>query len=493
MNPPASSDSLFAARRFAPVLLACLMFVAACREDDGSVKVAKLSFEGNEAFGDGALKDVIVTEAKGILPWARARYFNREAFAADLERLRAFYIDRGYPSVTVDAVDVSFNATRTEVRIRIGINEGTPLVVERIDLVGIDRLGSEIADGVRRMSLQEGKPLDRRLLAQSREQAAFALRDRGYTDATVDAAEQEGSAPDRRVVTFTATPGELASFGTVSTVGLDNVGPSVVRRTLAFQVGDTYRESQVLESQRRLAALGVFDFAHVGRSRPLDDAVVGAAASASPAGAAAGAANRVTAPAVVAVSGPVLAGALPMTVTVAEARPTRLRLGLGYGTDDGPRGSLDWRHSNFLGAARKLSADAKYSQRLREVGLDLVQPYLFSRAISARAHVGATWTRELHYSARRIGGRGSLEYRGRISRGLDREPTEHVIRGGYTNEALQYGIRPETLDDVTRFDEFVALGFDPVTGNGRGRIASLDFDFERNEVDRLLDPRAGYT
>jgi translocation and assembly module TamA len=166
---------------------------------------------------------------------------------------------------------------------------------------------------------------------------------------------------------------------------------------------------------------------------------------------------------------------------------------VGYGTEDGPRGALDWQHSNFLGSARRLAADAKYSQRLQNVGVELLQPYIFNRNLSVRGHVGATWARELDYSSRRVGGRGSLEFRRHTSRGLDREPIEHVIRATYSNEALQYGIRPETLADLSRADELLALGFDPVTGNGSGRLGALEVDFERNEVDRLLDPTAGYS
>jgi hypothetical protein len=76
---------------------------------------------------------------------------------------------------------------------------------------------------------------------------------------------------------------------------------------------------------------------------------------------------------------------------------------------------------------------------------------------------------------------------------FEREPIVHVIRGSYANEALQYGIRPETLENLTQFDQFVALGIDPVTGSGSGRLASLELAFERQEVDRQIDPRAGYT
>src|SRR5688572_5137258 len=139
----------FSGRRLqlvAAVLMA-LSVSSACREEDGAVKVASISFEGNDTFDDGTLKDVIVTEAPGmlgILPWARSRYFNRDAFQADLERLRAFYRDRGFPSAAVDGLDVTFNDRRDAVRIRIAVTEGTPVVVERIDVTGLETVGADV-------------------------------------------------------------------------------------------------------------------------------------------------------------------------------------------------------------------------------------------------------------------------------------------------------------------------------------------------------------
>jgi outer membrane protein insertion porin family len=468
MNPPPRLTAVF--------LSSLLLFAFGCKEDAGSVKVAKLVFSGNQAFNDGALRAVIVTEAKGILPWARSRYFNRQVFDADLQRLRAFYTDRGYPSATVDGVDVSFNQPRDQVTIRIVVNEGPPLLIERVDTIGLEGLPNGVADAVRAVLVHAGRPFDRASVASSREQAAFALKDRGYPDAKVELSEKDGSTPSSRVLTFTATPGDLSQFGAVTTVGLKAVDAAVVRRTMAFHTGDTYRESQVLESQRRLAALGVFQFAHVVRT-------VDAPSSVTPS----------TAPMPTGPAKSAVPGAVPISVTVTEARPTRLRLGVGYGSEDGPRGSLNWQHVNFLGSARRLSTDAKYSLRLRGIGIDLVQPYVFSRWLSLRGHAGASWTREPNYSSRRVGGRGSLEYRRRGSRGLDREPREHIVRVTYANEALHYAITPQTLEDLTQFDQLVALGFDPVTGSGSGRLAAFGVDLERNQVDRAIDPGAGYT
>jgi outer membrane protein assembly factor BamA len=131
--------------------------------------------------------------------------------------------------------------------------------------------------------------------------------------------------------------------------------------------------------------------------------------------------------------------------------------------------------------------------RLRELGLDVLQPYIVARAVSLRSRVGALWATEPNYTARRVGGRGSMEYVHRASRGPARAPLEHQLRVGYVNEALEYRVNAETLDDVTQFDELVALGFDPVTGSGRGRLAAIELDVSRSLVDAEIDTRQGYT
>ena len=69
---------------------------------------------------------------------------------------------------------------------------------------------------------------------------------------------------------------------------------------------------------------------------------------------------------------------------------------------------------------------------------------------------------------------------------------EHALRGFYVNESLEYAITPEALADQSQLDDLVALGLDPTTGAGAGRMAGLSVDFQRTVTDRPTDPRAGY-
>jgi outer membrane protein assembly complex protein YaeT len=444
------------------VLGAALMAgTAGCRDVVGT-RVTGLGFEGNSAFSDGDLTRVLATRKTGFLPWSRPEIFDRAIFEADLQRLRAFYIDRGYPDARVVDVDVEFNETGDEVDLTVHLDEGEPILVERLAFEGFVALSPGILNRIRAIPLQEGHPLDRHQLLESRDHAIFVLRDNGFPNPRVETREADGSAEKRVVVTFVADPGEAAVFGAITVEGADSVSDTVVLRTLAFEPGRPYRVSEMLESQTRLFGLGLFEFAHVKAAEDAD-----MSASDGRAG-------------------------VPMVVTVAEGRATTLRFGVGYGSEEGPRGSLDWRHRNFLGAARQFGLEGRYSNRLRGGGLDFVQPYVGSGAVSMNLKTGAWYANESTYSSRSIGFSGGLTFRNTVEQGLNEVPTENVLGAIYTNESLRHTIKPEVLGDLEALDELIALGIDPVSGTSSGRLGSLELSYVRTAVKDPLNPQGGY-
>ncbi len=221
---------------------------SACHEE-GDVRVANLGFEGNQAFSSGRLSDVIVTRTSGRLPWARPRYFNRSVFEADLARIKSFYDDRGYPDARVTSTDVTFNEKRDAVRLRVHIDEGTPLLVERVAFTGLDQAPPEVSDALESMPLRPGMPRDRQLVAATRERVAFLLRDHGYPNARAESQEAPGSQPKRVVVTIAATSGPgrdlRRRLGRRAVVGPRIAGPA---DALVRGGRDVPRESRARES-----------------------------------------------------------------------------------------------------------------------------------------------------------------------------------------------------------------------------------------------------
>ena len=77
-------------------LLCVTLTLAACREE-GDIQISSLDFNGVEQVDKGALANALQTKKGSWIPWGRKRYFDRSAFEADLKRIEAFYLDRGFP------------------------------------------------------------------------------------------------------------------------------------------------------------------------------------------------------------------------------------------------------------------------------------------------------------------------------------------------------------------------------------------------------------
>ena len=440
----------------ASVVVIALGLAGACRPT-GDVEVKDVTFTGVTAFPESDLEDVLAIRASGRFPWSAKHYFDRASFDADLQRIHAYYVDRGYPAQRVTNVEVTFNDDRTEVRVRVDVDEGAPVIVESVRFDGFGVLEESDRPTEAASPLKAGAARDRILVRAARDMAAGVLRDHGYPLGFVDAGERPGQTPGGVIVTFRADPGPAMTFGETSMDGLSDVNPSVVRQELAFAPGDTFRESLVRTTQRRLSSLQVFDLATV--TPKFEEASSD--------------------------------GRVPVHVTVAEGKPRRLRVGIGYGTEERARGSINWEHLNVFGAARRFEAEAKASfldQRLR---MTFVQPYLARPGWSLNLSALAESVRQLTYDSKSYGGSATVSYHHERGGTPAAEPHRYDVHFSVRHEFLEYGIREESLSDLSHREERIALGLDPDTGRGEGTLASLDVDIERVAVDDAFQPTRG--
>jgi outer membrane protein assembly factor BamA len=62
----------------------------------------------------------------------------------------------------------------------------------------------------------------------------------------------------------------------------------------------------------------------------------------------------------------------------------------------------------------------------------------------------------------------------------------------YLNEWEDYTISEEARNDPTFRDDLIALGLDPETGEGSGRLSAISIDGAHDTTGNLLDARRGY-
>ena len=442
-------------RLFAACLLASL--AASCRET-GDVQVTSIKLRGVTAVQADEIKSILGTQESGFLPWSRKRFFDRPEFDRDVQRIVAFYADRGYPNAKVVGVDVALNDAKDKVAITVDISEGEPTIVENVTFDGFDAVPADHVERLQaRLPIAAGKPRDQRMILASHDMAIAELRDHGFPYASVRMVERPGSSDTRVQLTVAADPGPQAVFGAISIEGDVSVNEDVIRREIAFDEGDQYQLSRITETQRRLYNLELFQFANVVPRLPEDRSTQ-----------------------------------VPVTVTVAEGKHRRLQLAGGYGSEEKARGRINWRHVNFGGGARTGEVEAKASSLEQGLRGSFHEPFLFQRGLSLRLSGSTWWADEPVYEYRSSGGRITLRKDfGRAGVGGERG-VRNVVSATFVQEYEDYTIAPTVLLDQAFRDELIALGLDPETGRGTGTVTALEFDFERNTAAQPLDPRQGY-
>jgi outer membrane protein assembly complex protein YaeT len=441
-------------------LALCLILLGAvaCKEE-GGVKVTSFKFTGNKAVTTAQLKSVLATSASSKFPWGTKSYFSREQFEADLKRIAAFYKDRGYPDARVTSFDARLNDDQTSVAVTVNISEGEPVTAERIVLEGFEALPEDHRRSLdTRLPLKVGAAVDRALVQASREAALDELRDHGHPYASVRLSDTEGSSPRQRVITMTADAGPIARYGEIQISGNATVSENVIRRQLTFRPGGLFRQSRLIESQRKLYGLELFEFANIE--------AVGTESKPE---------------------------SIPVRVTVTKSKHKKVNFGIGYGSEERARAEIDWRHVNAFSGAETVGVHARYSSLDGGVRLTYKQPYLFSPRWSLAADAQAWHTNEPAFDLNTRGGRVTATRQ--FARGggpvLGRRPSM-ALSFTYANEHEDSRIANDYLEDLSFRDELIALRIDPTKGESTGQRSAISVDASRNTADNLLDAKRGY-
>ena len=430
------------------LLLVVALCVGGCREQ-GDIRIKSLTFNGVKQVDKTALANALVTKAGSRLPWGKKSFFDRRAFESDLERIHAFYLDRGFPDARVQSFDVQLNPAQDQVKVIVNIVEGEPIRVASIEMTGFDVLSEAQQRSLRdSLPLQKGQPLDRQLAVAARDRAINVLKDEGYPYATVAMTSDDVSPKQQRIV-LTATAGTLAHIGQIDIHGEKTVDERVIARQLTFKTGDRYTRKELRESQRKLYGLELFEFANIESLEDKD----------------------------------VMAAEVPVRVTVAEAKHQKVQFGLGYGSEEKARARVRWDHVNAFGGAQHAGFEARWSSLSRGVRVDYTEPYFLTPHFSLRFEGQAWQAREPVYSQDTIGGRAIFKHQAN---------QQNYWSLSLINEFEQSSIADVALQDFTVRNNLIALGLDPRTGETHGTVGAVALDLTRDTTNNLLDANHGY-
>lgn len=454
-------------------LVAALSIAAPLAAQNGYA-VQKITFKGNETISSSVLRLVMETKSVGTfakLLGKRGPEYDEEVMAQDLERITALYQREGFLSVMVAPVRTKVDRSGKTVKLTIVIDEGEPIEIRQIEtsLMPTSAIPDSILAGILKRAERDLvlRPetrfrdssvfLDQLLLARQ-------LADVGYPYADI-VTELTVSKPDRTVdVTWRIKSGPACTFGEARILGVSKVPPAVVARQIAFREGETFRLRLVEQSQQQVYGLGVFQVATVNPTLNKDSGTV-----------------------------------VPVETFVKDAKRFTTKFGVGYGTEDHVRVSMDTRLLGFLGGARRLQVFAKHSYlEPYHVAVTLTQPAFPTPRTTLTASPFVRRQREPAYTVNRIG--GSLGAAHQFSPKLSGSITYSLEQVKVDKSVLMDGADGAAVDDLynksqvivgTSFDNSAPL-FNPRRGFYNANsiaLSGLGFGSKTRYLKTLMDLR----
>jgi outer membrane protein insertion porin family len=108
-----------------------------------AAKISDIRIVGAQAYKESALLDLFDLTPSGWLTWyTKNDRYSRTKLNADLEKLRAWYVNRGYLEFNVESTQVTISPDKQSIAITVSIHEGQPYTVTAVRLEG-DYLGKD--------------------------------------------------------------------------------------------------------------------------------------------------------------------------------------------------------------------------------------------------------------------------------------------------------------------------------------------------------------
>lgn len=188
---------------------------------------------------------------------------------ADLSAIENLYHRRGFASVRAQAAvepaaagDASAAGGPAEipVSIRIVITESVRTIIGSVSVTGNDAVAQSTLTAA--LGLQPGRPFVLTQMAVDRDAIQVRYADLGFQSATVDSTPGLSADGTRADLVFAIHEGPRLFVDHVLIVGNGRTRTETIERELQIKAGDPLGQAALTESQRRLAALGLF-----GRTR----------------------------------------------------------------------------------------------------------------------------------------------------------------------------------------------------------------------------------
>ena len=314
--------------------------------EGGVARIREIRITGNEAFSESTLLGQLDLTTGGMMTWyTKSDRYSRAKLNADLETLRAWYLNRGYLEFNVDSTQVAISPDKQDISITINIREGRRYIVTGVKLSG-DYLGKD-EEFRSLVSIRPGEPYKAEEVAAT--QKAFSDRFGlfGHAFARVELVPRIDRDTGRVEVQLNADPGRRVYVRRINVSGNTKTRDEVIRREFRQFESAWYDGQRIKLSRDRVDRLGYFSEVDIETQEV-----------------------------------PGTADQVDLTINVKEKPTGSLMVGANFSSADKLSLSGSIKQDNVFGSGNYLGVELNTSKSSRTLVLSSVDPYFTRDGIS---------------------------------------------------------------------------------------------------------------
>lgn len=309
-------------------------------------QIGEIRILGSKAFSEKELLKQIESTTGGWLTWyTKTDRYSRVKVNADLEALRAYYLNRGYLEFNVDSTQVAITPDKQRISITINVSEGQPYTVTSVRLEG-DFLGRD-EEFKQRVTIKPGAPYRAEDVAETNRRFGELYGNFGYAFARIEPRTEVDRASGRVAVVIAGQPSQRVYVRRVNVAGNERTRDEVIRREFRQFESSWYDGRKIKLSRDRIDRLGYFSQVEV------DTAEVP------------GAPDQVD-----------------LTAKVTEKATGNIQLGAGFSSAEKITFTFGIRQDNIFGTGNYLGLELNTGKFNRTIVLSTVDPYFTADGVS---------------------------------------------------------------------------------------------------------------
>jgi outer membrane protein assembly complex protein YaeT len=239
-------------------------------------RVTQVTIKGNKYFDRDTLEDLL--RVKKADAYQRSGRYSAKLVQADVSSIEALYRANGFNAVkatsAVKDIDTGPHGEplkQERIEVTFTIVEGSQQKFGTVELAGVDTTRRKEIDTL--LSAQTGQPFSLITLSGDRDAILGYYLSHGFDHARVEIAQNpETSDPTRTDVSLNVTEGQQVFIDQVLLSGLDHTHPSVVAPQILVHAGDPLDQAALLQTQRNLYNLALFNEVNAAVQNPDGDA-----------------------------------------------------------------------------------------------------------------------------------------------------------------------------------------------------------------------------